>query len=173
MGLKTMNEYREQVESIEPHVTIKVGDNLSPIDEWNNEAVFTYGDSGLTSDIHHRFGDYEASFDLTDFRSARVFAGVLDNLNLHPVEEYFRLSLGSNESNDRYVYVWANSEGMIITGNNPITGAYSRPEDRHNQVGYASYIGIEGTPSFVEKATELIKKNGNWKDYDTESRSFM
>ena len=167
-----MNEYREQLESIESQVTINVN-LLSELDNEEGETVFTYGDSGLTSDIHHRFGDYEASFDLTGFGSARVFAGVLDNLNLHPVEDYYRLSLGSNESNDRYVYVWANSEGMVMTGNNPITGVYSRPEHRHNDKGHASYIGIEGKTSFVEKATELIKKNGNWKDFDPVSRSFM
>ena len=168
-----MNDYKRKLKEIEPHVTISVNTVSSLVENEYRESLFTYGDSGLTSDIHHRFGDYEASFDLTGFGSARVFAGVLDNLNLHPVEEYYRLSLGSIEANDRYVYVWANSDGMVMTSNNPITGVYSRPEHRHNQEGYASYIGIEGNATFVEKATELIKKNGNWKDYDGDSRSFM
>jgi hypothetical protein len=168
-----MNEYREQIESIEPHVTISV-DTVSSLEQNEyRESLFTYGDSGLTSDIHHRFGDYEASFDLTDFGSVRVFAGVLDNLNLHAVEEYYRLSLGSNEANDRYVYVWANAEGMVMTGNNPITGVYSCPENRRNEEGYGSYIGIEGKSSFVEKAFELVRDNGNCKDWDNERRSFM
>jgi len=169
-----MNDYKRKLKEIEPHVTIDVNTLITSLDKNPyRESLFTYGDSGLTSDIHHRFSNKEASFDLTDFGSVRVFAGVLDNLNLHPVEEYYRLSLRSNKANDRYVYVWANSDGMVMTSNNPITGVYSRPEHRHDEEGYASYIGIEGTPSFIEKATELIKKNGKWKDFDPESRSFM
>lgn len=172
--LETMNDYCSELESIEPHVTIDAKTVGTLNDSGDTRTVFIVGDSGLTSDVSHRFGDYEASFDLTDFGNSESFVRVLEDLNLHPVEEYFRLSFGNNEANDRYVYLWANSEGMIVAGNNPITGDYSDPEARQNQPGYASYIGIEGTREFVDSAlVSIVGYADYYNDIDKQRRSFI
>lgn len=63
---------------------------------------------------------------------------------------------------------------LIVTGNNPITGKYSRKGQREDEVGYASYIGIEGDPEKVKKVARMIKKLATYiKDEDKTKRQFI
>ena len=55
-------------------------------------------------------------------------------------------------------FVWANAYLTLVTANNPLTGQYGRPKYRSPEVGYASYIGIEGCPTRVKRCAEYIRE---------------
>ena len=117
--------------------------------------------------VNHRKGDYELGFDLTLFPDSDTFIEVLERIGINPYWNYYRVQ------GDRiYYYVWANDDGMILCGNNPITGDF-RESAIQNQRGYASYIGVEGTEDFVDAALQMIVQFGNYKDIDRNNRSFI
>jgi hypothetical protein len=63
---------------------------------------------------------------------------------------------------------------MIVTQNHPIKGWYGILGRREDQIGYASYIGIEGDPKLVKAAFKAIKKLAEYtKGEDKNRRSFF
>lgn len=115
----------------------------------------------------------EAGFDLTDFGSAETFEKLLAALDL-PADENPKLQKDPTEDRDNGLYVWANDSLALITANNPITGTYSDPEMRHDEEGYASYIGLSGTPAAVDEAYEVILDRAEFiKDRDPDRRQFV
>lgn len=63
---------------------------------------------------------------------------------------------------DGKAFIFANPYVMLVTANNPITGKYGDPKRREPELGYASYIGIEGSPQLVEKIANLIRKKADF-----------
>lgn len=62
----------------------------------------------------------------------------------------------------------------FITNNNPETGEYSRPNTRDNEKGYASYIGITGTPNEVKLTVKAVKKYATYiKGESKKKRDFI
>lgn len=115
--------------------------------------------------IAHPNGDAEAGFDLTDFGSPGEFQTFLRKFDLTP---------GVVEDDGRRRYVWHNSDVVVVTGNNPITGEYSDPEMREPEKGYASYIGIEGDAEVVEEVYEYIQNNVDFiKGRNPDEREFI
>jgi hypothetical protein len=126
-------------------------------------------------------GKYEWGFDLTDFadtgdreEGAEKFQELLDMFNL----------TFSRESNG---FIWTNFYDddwtedkdalMLITGNNPITGEYTKDyngkRNRDSEKGYLSYVGVtcnsrQTLKNFIEefrsKAT-YIKGESNAREY--------
>jgi hypothetical protein len=91
-----------------------------------------------------------------------------------PYLDYFRVQRGIEYEKTTYLYCWANEDVLIVTGNNPITGAYSSPGERVKQKGYASYIGIEGKEEKVAQTLDSFKENAKYyKDMDPRGRSFI
>ena len=126
-----------------------------------------------TFNIGHFDGDREAGFDLSSFDSPEHFVDALEEIGLDPYYGYTRVDMRRAESDDEeyYYYVWGDEQGMIVLGCNPITGEYR--DGRYKDTGYASYIGIEGTQEFAEKAYQVIGQEANTKDYDMPHRSFI
>jgi len=96
-------------------------------------------------------GLYGHDFDLTTIQdgASHKFEAFLDRHNL---TEYERIETEFNKPLDEgkethYQYVWhnPNKTKFIATSNNPITGEYSRENQRKNEVGYASYMSIESS----------------------------
>lgn len=58
-------------------------------------------------------------------------------------------------------FIWTGKDGFVVTANNPITGEYMN-RNRANEVGYASYIGIEGTAEFTRGVFDHIRSNAEY-----------
>ena len=127
----------------------------------------------LSVNIGHENGERGCGFDLTNFESPENFVKMLESIDVDPYYGYVRVDISRWDEETRYYYVWGNENGMIVCGNNPITGEYSSPDDRHNDPGYGSYIGVEGTKGFVDNAYQMIIQYGNYKDVDRQYRSFI
>lgn len=165
------------VPNIEPEqgeVTVQIENGEAIIPDVNKPPVWLDIEVEDTLvNVHHEHGEVKAGFDLTDFRSAETFVEMLQNIDMDPYWRYARVEKSPGER-EYYAYVWVNENGMIICGNNPITGEYSNPQDRVNQQGYASYIGVEGTEEFVQRATETIQEYAeSIKDYNPNEREFI
>ena len=92
-------------------------------------------------------------FDLTDFGKAERFKNVLKQNQL-PLSA--RTKLMAKDMPRRYkVFVWQNKDVKMVTANNPITGKGTDG----NEIGYASYMGIEGKPLNVKRLAKSIRKN--------------
>lgn len=104
-------------------------------------------------------------FDLTDFGSAENFKAVLAALELPEI--------ASRTGDKVNAFVFKNDQIEIVTGNNPITGEY-RGTDRPHEIGYASYIGIEGDAAAVRKAISAIEKHSTYiKGWSYGCRAFI
>ena len=99
----------------------------------------------------------KAGFDLTHFGQDMVFLGLLDDLGLPTKAKRLRGKYDKGEQRSNLPFVWSKPGLKIVTGCNPLTGKYCRKGQRETDVGYASYIGIEGSESEVRKAFDLIK----------------
>lgn len=86
--------------------------------------------------------DYKHGFDLTDFGSAKNFMKVLERNNLKSRYKRYNDPLVGGSFPVDYTYVWSNSDTVISTSNNPLTGAYRVPKMRKKDEGYASYINV-------------------------------
>lgn len=63
---------------------------------------------------------------------------------------------------------------MLVTGNNPITGKYGAPKGRTPELGFASYIGIEGSPDKVAQLAALIRAKAEYiKEEAKHERQFI
>lgn len=157
----------------------------APID---HIRVLDYGNSFVK--IHHDTPEdarAEAGFDLTTFGSAEAFRLLLNALDLNtdtmtvdseqasPGAEYAKVDKAPDDPDRDYgVFVWANADLALLTGNNPRTGEYSDPSMRQNEKGYASYIGLSGTPEAVEEAYNLIEERATHiKGRDPNDRQFI
>ena len=70
-------------------------------------------------------------------------------------------------------YQWKGPDILIVTGNDPISGNYMNPKQREPEVGYLSYVGVEGKPEKVKKAVDMLKKYGSFKDESPGERQFI
>ena len=127
----------------------------------------------LSVNIRHENGERKCGFDLTNFESSENFVEMLESIGVDPYYGYARVNVARWDEDSRYYYVWGNEDGMIVCGNNPITGEYSSPNDRHNDPGYGSYIGIEGTKEVVDNAYQKVIQYGHYKGVDRQHRSFI
>lgn len=96
-------------------------------------------------------------FDLTSFGD-----GERGKVNFKCILKEMGLSDKPIFDKENRAYIWANPYLMLVTGNNPITGKYGSPKQREPELGYASYIGIEGSPDQVEKLASLIRDNAEY-----------
>lgn len=107
--------------------------------------------------------DWKCGFDLTDIGAPEFFRLLkLNNLTW------------TNRKSDSGVYVWGFADGHIVTGNDPLTGNFRNVGQRDPQIGYASYIGVEGTKAFRDRVAKFIKRNAKYvKGYDKNERSYI
>jgi hypothetical protein len=105
---------------------------------------------------------YQCGFDLTDISAPKFFKLLALN----------RLTW-TNRKIDGGAFVWGFKDGHIVTANNPLSGDYCKPNQREPEIGYASYIGVEGTKAFRDRVAKFIKRNGESKDYDPKRRQFI
>ena len=76
----------------------------------------------------------------------------------------------------KHGFEWATDDGLVmVTGNNPTTGEYGPGRDkRDDEVGFASYIGLTGPETEVEKAAALIRQYADFiKDETPGRRTFI
>lgn len=105
-------------------------------------------------------------FDSTSFPSANHFAKVLAMAGIMSNAVPTRDKIGS--------FIWQGKDIEIVTGNNPITGEYSQPNRREPEIGYASYIGVEGKDKTVIAVVLEIKKQADFiKDESVGERDFI
>ena len=119
----------------------------------------TFVKDELTTFLTQKTTEYD--YDLTNVGSKQDFQRVLND---HGLTEYERVNTGTEED-PVYDYVWytPNRDLAISTNNNPISGNYSRPDNRKNEPGYASYTAIEGTDQ--EKVNNLKEDFVDTADY--------
>ena len=106
---------------------------------------------------------YEWGFDLTSIKPS-IWKKILKLIEAKETPEH-----------DEYSWVWKGKDVSLYTGNDPISGEYaSKGRRRENEIGYASYIGIEGKKDLVEKVADLIKKHADYiKDESPGERQFI
>lgn len=125
---------------------------------------------GATHNIEHiKHRECRAGFDLTDFYSVESFKKLLERFRLSSYKRH-EMPVPYNKS---YKYTWSNPIVMIITGNNPISGAYSVPSARGNEKGYASCIGIEGECRIVREIFDYIDAHAISKGESPHHREFI
>ena len=106
----------------------------------------------------------QAGFDLTDISPSRF----VRLLSMFDIDKDFVIRRKNNE------FQWKGNDILIVTANNPITGEYYNKDlNRGNEIGYASYIGLEGSQENVKKAYNYISKYGEWKDRSPTSRDYI
>lgn len=69
--------------------------------------------------------------------------------------------------------MWSGCGILVVTGNNPITGEHGLYTDRDVEKDFAGYIGIEGNEILVQAAISFIKEHADYKDFDSNNRSFI
>lgn len=97
----------------------------------------------------------EAGFDLTSISAMKWFK-MLTRYDLTYTQRK-----SSYDGKPTGGFVWGFKDGHIVTANNPLHGDYSHAGQREPEIGYASYIGITGTKSFVRKVRAYIKKHAS------------
>jgi len=71
-------------------------------------------------------------------------------------------------------FEWRAGDSLkLVTGNNPTTGEYWKPNRRENEPGYASYMGFTGTDDAVRVAVEAVKKLADYKGESPNKREFI
>jgi hypothetical protein len=103
----------------------------------------------------------EWGFDLTKFENKRRFR---DLLNRNGLTQYKRLVSDEGTEYEGFRYMWTTQSGdlALVTGNNPISGFFSLPSARTRETGYASAIGITGSPGPVEKLAADIRESASY-----------
>lgn len=106
---------------------------------------------------------YKCGFDLTDIGAPEFFKLLkLNNLKW------------TNRKIDSGAFVWGFKDGYVVTGNCPLTGEFRQPSQREREIGYASYIGVEGSKAFRDRVAKFIKRNAKHvKGYDPKQRSYI
>jgi len=97
-------------------------------------------------------------FDLTDFGSDTAFKKVLKVAGAQPKGKKVKKKLGN--IGFHIYWEWKGKGVTIQTNANPLTGEDSYGGKR--ELGYASYIGVEGDPPMVRKVADAIKKNAEY-----------
>ena len=104
----------------------------------------------------------EYGFDLTYFDRATEFKKVLKENKLS--EKATKKCIKSDIDPKKILYCqfeWKDKDVKLVTGSNPITGVHGLISGRGRDVGYASYMGIEGKQSAVKKLAKSIKKHAS------------
>jgi ribosome modulation factor len=70
---------------------------------------------------------------------------------------------------------WKGDGILVVTAQDPVTGlpAGKSMGSGGTEVGYASYIGLEGSLEKVKAAADFIQKHGQYKDYSPDNRDFI
>ncbi len=113
-------------------------------------------------------GSSKAGFDLTAI-SPENWASMLLNLGIRS-NSGKRVNMGSYQA-----WQWEGDGIKIVTAQNPINGepGDSSMGSQQKEIGYASYIGIEGEPGKVKMVVDFIKANGQYKDFNPNQREFI
>jgi len=106
----------------------------------------------------------EAGFDLTSFEPPEKAIEAWNELGLDTRPIYAK---------DR-CFVWAGDGLEIVAANNPFVGPPIKVgETALGHSGYASYMGIRGKKTRVAQAIRVIKKYGNYKEFEDGVLSFI
>src|SRR5581483_3363045 len=119
-------------------------------------------------------------FDITSFgdgkQGAKVFREILEACGL-PTKPKRRRPyradklIGRVDPLNQRPFVWKTKGLRLVTGNDPLTGRYSRAGQRENELGYASYIGISGDKDSVTKLAKLIAERAEYVKEETPGES--
>lgn len=121
-------------------------------------------------------GKAAAGFDLTSFGDGKEGADKFKKLlkafgiSEKPAPHYSEFK----GKKDQIGWEWKGKDLLIVTGNDPISGKYGQPNRRDDEVGYASYIGLEGSKESVKKAFSMVKElTDNIKDENPTEREYI
>jgi hypothetical protein len=140
----------------------------------NTVEGLVVADNNRACDISHEVAEYEIGYDLTLFfhpngspsRGADNFIETLQLADLHPVDDYVRVYRDqgrgtTSEYPDTYLHVWVNTDVLIGTTVNPITGM---KDGDMNQLGTAGFMGIGGKEEAVRQIDAHVEAVGQIKD---------
>ena len=117
----------------------------------------------------------EYGFDLTNFDGKAGFKKFLKENKLS--EKALKKCVKSDRGTNKILYCqyeWKDKDVKLVTANNPITGVHGAIRGRGKEIGYASYMGIEGKPSAVKKLAKSIKKHASYiKGENPKEREFI
>ena len=107
------------------------------------------------------------SINSTDNEKINVFKGFLKALGINPETE-------PSEDNG---FTWKGDDVTLVTSNNPITGNHHY-DSKSNEIGYASYMGLEGNKEKIEAGIKYLEHcesedKANVKEYDPGNRYFI
>ena len=118
----------------------------------------------------YKFGCDLTSFgksDSTDTEKINVFKGFLKALGIN----------SENEPIKEQKFIWKSDDVTLVTSNNPITGKHGWDDNSH-EIGYASYMGLEGDKEKIEAGIEYLEDcesedKACVKEYDPGYRHFI
>ena len=73
-------------------------------------------------------------------------------------------------------WAWKAPGCVLVTAYNPLTGEYCRPHahDMEKEMGYASFMGVEGEKADVMRLVRLIKKHAVYiKGFEAGERGYI
>ena len=125
----------------------------------NNHSAQQIAESDV-QDLKNKKSTKKWGFDLTAFEP-NGFQEIIKENNLHPIPQKVDSTYRSGDYSRKYRHFEWKGDGIrLITKSNPYEKG-SEWQPRTNQ-GYASYIGIEGTPNKVDKLKESIKSHSRY-----------
>jgi hypothetical protein len=151
---------------------------LELLEHYNSMAkIYKYADTDLEEQFkkEHMFiiqtikefdntASYQHGFDLTGFDNEEDWLKVLKSVGITETKP----------KEEGTTWVWKGKNITIYTASDPITGkGLGSLAENGPQIGYASYIGLEGDKETVMKAVSMIKKYGDYKDESAGTRDFI
>jgi hypothetical protein len=136
------------------------------LNEATPDAV-TFDENGVFRDVTHEAGGSEAGFSYS-MVDVGAFTDLLDRFNLPDSPTRFDKFL---DDMDGARLLWTNSEVMLVTGANPITGEKVRHATSDEpKKGWLSAVGIYGDSETVDSLFHALDaiiheskgKDGNW-----------
>lgn len=182
----TIKQIEHQLVANAEELTVGYGDRY-PVSD--HDWLVIDNDTGRKSRFSHvhqerseAYQERAIAYDLTSFyphngnpnHGQTTFAELLREVGLDPYSDYVRVFVDMARGKpvdygDEYVHVWGNSDLLIQTNVNPITGRKNGEPDDHewHRLGFASYCGVGGRDDAVQEATSLIEEhNPKDKRYD-------
>jgi hypothetical protein len=165
--IDTIQQIEHQLSVHAEELTVGYGERF-PVSD--HDWLVTDNDANRMERFSHAHQERAIAYDLTSFfppngnpiDGQAAFVELLRTVGVDPYDDYVRVfvDMGRGKPFDYDDHVWGNSDLLIQTNVNPITGRKNGEVDDHewHRLGFASYCGVGGREDEVREAALMIKE---------------